>query len=104
MCAAVDHGAGEVAVWESGAVLQWLAERDPARRLLPADPHQRIEVLSWLYFQVVSLKPRLHMRMPCAWALPWRFLRRIAVLSRGPLVRLVPWVGSAGGAWARMQL
>jgi glutathione S-transferase len=35
-------------------VLLHLAERDPQRRLLPRDERQRAEVLSWLFWQVVS--------------------------------------------------
>ncbi len=50
----MDHEAGDLAVWESGAILVYLAEeKDAQRRLLPADPQQRVEVLSWLFFQVV---------------------------------------------------
>lgn len=52
---AVDHEAQDLPVWESGSVLMYLAEqRDPQRRLLPADPALRTEVLSWLFWQVVS--------------------------------------------------
>ena len=55
MLTAVDHEAGDLAVWESGAVLLYLAEKDPERRLLPTDAAKRIEVLSWLFWQVVSV-------------------------------------------------
>lgn len=51
---AVDHGAGDLPVFESGAVPLYLAERDPERRLLPPDPRGRAEALSWLFWQMVG--------------------------------------------------
>jgi GSH-dependent disulfide-bond oxidoreductase len=41
---------GDVVVFESGAILQYLAEA--AGRFLPRDVRQRAEVLSWTYWQI----------------------------------------------------
>jgi GST-like protein len=48
-------GHGPVTVFESGAVLIYLAEK--SGKLLPADPTGRIAALSWLMFQMAGVGP-----------------------------------------------
>jgi len=57
MPAIVDHDVpGEpVSVFESGAILIYLAEK--AGRYMPTDPHGRKEVLEWLFWQVGNQGP-----------------------------------------------
>jgi len=59
MPALVDHapagGGGPLALFESGAILLYLAER--TGRFLPAEPHGRWEALEWLFWQMAGLGP-----------------------------------------------
>jgi GST-like protein len=52
-----EPGPGEspLAIFESGAILEYLAEKTGA--LLPRSKHERFDVLQWLYWQVANLGP-----------------------------------------------
>jgi len=59
MPAIVDHapadGGAPQTVFESGAILLYLAEK--VGRFLPADPRTRIEAIEWLFWQMAGLGP-----------------------------------------------
>ena len=57
MPAIVDHDAegGPLAIFESGAILMYLAEK--TGKFMPSDLHGRMQVMQWLFWQVGGIGP-----------------------------------------------
>ena len=70
-------GGGPLAIFESGAILVYLAEK--SGRFLPRDVRGRSDVLAWLFWQVGGLGPMLgqhgHFRLYASEKLPYAIER-----------------------------
>ena len=44
-------------LWESRAIMQYLAEKTPGQTLLPTDPRDRAEVTRWLFWCAAHMAP-----------------------------------------------
>ena len=49
-------------MFESGAIMMHLAEKDPAGTFLPKDVRKKAEVVSWLMFQMVQPPPHVKLQ------------------------------------------
>lgn len=48
---------GDLKLWESNAIIQYLAEQAPGSGLLPADARQRADVMRWLFWESTTWDP-----------------------------------------------
>jgi GST-like protein len=86
--AIVDHepagGGAHVSVFESGAILLYLAEK--TGRFIPADIRGRVEVLQWLFWQMGGLGPMAgqnhHFRIYAPEKLPYAIDRYVKETNR----------------------
>ena len=86
--AIVDHepadGKGPLSVFESGAILQYLAEK--TGKFLPADLRGRSETMQWLFWQMGGLGPMLgqnhHFRNYAAEKIPYAINRYVKETER----------------------
>lgn len=77
-------GGKAISVFESGAILQYLAEK--TGRFLPADVRGRVEVMQWLFWQMGGLGPMAgqnhHFRQYAAETIPYAIDRYVKETER----------------------
>jgi len=80
----LDAPGGPLSIFESGAILQYLAEK--SGRLLPHDVRGRYDVLPWVYWQVAGLGPMAgqahHFRMFASEQVPYGVRRYTDEMNR----------------------
>jgi glutathione S-transferase len=54
---------GDFVLWESNAILLYLAEKFPAANLLPTHPQDRARAFQWLLFEQTTFRPPLSLLM-----------------------------------------
>jgi glutathione S-transferase len=52
---------GELTLWESGAILSYLADKDGRGTLLSREPRERADTLRWLFFYTANLHPYIYL-------------------------------------------
>jgi glutathione S-transferase len=48
---------GDFVLWESGAIMHYLAELKPRSKLVPKDRHQRMHMHQWMYWNGTNFQP-----------------------------------------------
>lgn len=89
---------GDVRIFESGAILQYIGEKD--ERLLPQDPQQRFRAIQWTYAALNSVEPAVSNLLGIAIFYAdedWAKLRRAGAedFVRLKLKRVSDWLGDA---------
>ncbi|HEY7841725.1 MAG TPA: glutathione S-transferase family protein [Gammaproteobacteria bacterium] len=49
---------GEFVLWESGAIMHYLAELKPRSKLVPKDRHERMRMHQWMYWNGTNFQPQ----------------------------------------------
>jgi glutathione S-transferase len=89
---------GDVRIFESGAILQYVGEKD--ERLLPQDPQQRFRAIQWTYAALNSVEPAVSNLLGITIFYAdeeWAKLRRAGAeeFVRLKLKRVSDWLGDA---------
>jgi glutathione S-transferase len=62
---------GDFALWESNAIIQYLALKQPEARLMPSDDQGRFDVMRWLFWDSTTWDP------PCATLISERLVKSL---------------------------